>query len=556
MQVNNLIGLKRKAQRAGWAKWIKSAADEEALLRGCWFDEAAGQHVVDFGETFCRLSKGEWGGKPVQFLDWQKFELLMPLFGWKDEQRLRRYREAYVEMCKKNSKSTTASILELYGLTADGEPGAEIYTAATTREQASIVHRETASMVLKSPALRSRLKVLDHTKTIKLDTSSWIRALSSDAGSVEGINAHFLIFDELHAWQDVKFYLALRWATAARKQPLILYITTAGEDLGSLCGEKHVYALKIIKGEVFDYRFFGLVYGNEPDANIDDPETWRRGNPSMPEIISEDRFREELEQAKNGSERDLAGFKRYRLGIWTKSEAVWMPMEQWREAGEHPIREEDYVGKECFSGLDLSSVSDITALVHAFPWQNVKGETCIDVLCRFWLPEELLKDVNHPNYAVYMQAWREGRLLLTPGPAIDYGTIWQQIDADAQKFNIRELAFDRWGAVQMAQQLEAGGLTVFPFAQGMKSFSPPSKELLTLVLNGRIRHGGNSLLTWMAGNVTVEQDANGNIRPVKLPRRGGGEHRKIDGIVALIMALDRAASSTGGSMYEADEVVI
>lgn len=553
MEVNRLIGLTAQAQAEGWSQFIRTQNDEGALLKGYRFNLEKAERVCTFAETFCRASQGPYAGKPVTLLDWQRYDLLMPLFGWVHvDTGLRRFLEAYIEMAKKNGKSFLCAIIELIGLVADGEAGAEVYTAATARDQAALIHNEAAAMVRASPALKEILEIKDHTHTIKLDNRSFIRALAAEAKSAEGKNVHFLVLDELHRWEDEgakDFYGALAWSTVAREQPLICQITTAGEDMFTLCGEKHTYAKGVLDGSIDDVRFFALIYGNPADADIDDPATWHRANPSLGFVLSEDRFAEDLERAKRTSQAQLAKFKRYRLGMWINVEKLWVPMEAWGECvGE--VNESELEGCDCWTGIDISSVDDMTAISHVFQCGD-KYKT----LVRFFLPESCLQNTEHPNYSLYKQWADSGDLILTPGSAIDYDTITETVDDDARRFNVRVVHFDKWGAIQFAQNLEKQGLTVVPFAQTLGAFTRSTKALLKLILDRRLEHGGNPILTWQAQNLSVRDDDNGNIRPVKR-KKGKGDHKKIDGMVAMIMALDGALMPEDPSMYEDAEIEI
>lgn len=560
MSTHRLRALKRQARAAGWKEpWTK--ADEDALLKGCYYSAEEAERPIIFIEKYCRQSKGKWGGQPIILLEWQK-KLLRRIFGWLRKNHTRRYRRVYVEISKKNGKSTLAAALELYMLIGDGEPGAEVYTAATTRGQAAIIHKEASSMARKSPELMKLItSIVDNTKTISVGKDSWIRALASEADSNEGWNTSALIIDEYHAWKDRKFFDTIQYSGIARSEPLLFIITTAGSDKDSMCGEMHDYARQVISGEVLDFAFHGEIYGNDLDADITDPKVWRKANPSMGVIFQEEDFLEELTRAR-ASERDLAAFKRYRLGIWIQSSQAWMPMEHWKRCPPSPDLE--LKGRPCWSGLDLAATTDIAALVHLFPLvEEVKNEQGIleevlfvDVLCRFWVPEQKVREVTERNLARYQEWVDAGFIKATPGEVIDYDWIMHTIDEDAQQFDIKELAFDRWGATQIATRLDELGMVVFPMGQGFKSLSPPSKELYKMVMQGRVRHNHNPVLTWMAGNVVVQEDAAGNIKPIKNPR-DGGKHKKIDGIVALIMALDRVVQpGEEPSSYEDEGLLV
>lgn len=521
-------------------QWIKNKQDETAVEQGCYFDLDKANWAVDFIEEVCTLSKGTFAGKPFKLLDWQKYRLIMPLFGWQRPGGTRRFKEAYTCMAKKNGKSALASAIELYMLVADGEEGAEVYTAATTKQQANIVHNEVASIVEKSPELNARLSIGNSSKTITLNRDSWIRALASDGPSAEGPNAHCLCIDEYHAWKTkkhAKFHKSIVWSMAARVQPLIFTITTVGDDLDSLCGTKHLYARKVINGEVEDIGFFALIF--EPEESLDfnkeevylDKKNWYAANPSMGVTISEESFAEDLKRAL-ASPDDWAAFLRYRFNVWTSSDQPWMPMADWAICGkQRPVIESELIGRDCFSGLDLSTTQDTTALVHVFP----EPDGGYIVLPRIWVPGDRVKENAEKGLTNYLKWARDEFIFSCPGAIIDYPWVMEQILEDAKNFNIKELHFDRWGAVQMAQTLEEEGLPVIEAGQGFKTMSPPSKELYRLVKQHKLYHGDNPALNWMAGNVVVQKDEAENIKPMKNKSKG-----KIDAVVALIMALSGA----------------
>lgn len=527
---HKLTGIKRRAKREGWLQWIRSEQDERAALGGCYFDPELAERPVSFFRDFLRHTKGAWAGQPFELLPWQRDQFIMPLYGWQRLGGVRRFRECYVEVPKKNGKSTLCAGLELFGLLE--EPGAEVYTAAVDRSQAGIVHGEAANMVRNSPALSDLLEITDSTKTIRLGTSAWIRALSADVPTKEGLNIHYLVTDELHAWKDRRLFDTLTYGTAARRQPLKITITTAGADTTSVCFEKHQYAEKVIAGTVEDASFFGLIYAADPKDDWQKERTWKKANPSYGVSIQHDEMSEAIRQVA-GSAQAQANFKRYRLNVWTTADQPWIAMDHW-EACKAGIEETELIGARCWSGLDLASVQDIAALVHVFPDDS---DGCFDVVCRFWCPEVKAREVTEKGIAPYADWIRAGYLTATPGEVIDYDFIMAQIQADAEQFDIQSLCFDRWGSTQLVQKLDEAGMVVIPFGQGFKSMSPPTKELDKLIRQHRLRHH-NPVLDWMAGNAVVKEDPAGAIKLVK--NATGGRHKKIDGIVALVMALDRA----------------
>lgn len=326
----SLIGLKRRAQLEGWAKFIRSESDERALLAGYTFNEKRALRCVNFFPAFLRHSKGDFGGKPFELLDWQRDDLVYPLFGWLRPNGTRRYTRSYVEIPKKNGKSTIASGIGLYLLVGDREQGAEVYCAATDKKQANIVQGEAAVMVDASPALAEVLRVHRSSSTINFHaTNSFMRALSGEAAGNEGWNAHAIIVDELHKWHGRKLWDALKWAFAARRQPLLFVITTAGDDPLSVCRQQHDYALGVNDGTIPDLNFFGYVRCAEDDDDWLDPATWRKANPSLGITMDEARFAEDVLEASKTPE-SQASFKRYRLNVWNAGENSWLKPASWK----------------------------------------------------------------------------------------------------------------------------------------------------------------------------------------------------------------------------------
>ena len=527
------------------SKWIRTAADERAAAGGCQFDERAAEKVARFFSRFLCHSKGDWAGKPFELLDWQRDDVVYPLFGWKRPDGSRRFRRAYIELAKKNGKSTLAAGIGLYMLVADGEQGAEVYSAATDQKQASIVHGEAINMVDASPELSSRLTINRTTKTIAFPaTKSVYRALSSGHRSQEGLNAHAIVIDELHAWYGRELWDALKYAFRSRRQGLQFVITTAGDDMLSVCREQHDYAAGVINGTIPDERFFGCIRAADVLDDWTEPAVWRKANPSLGITIREDEFAADVAEAQK-SPTTQAAFKRYSLNVWATATNPWLRIEDWL-ACEEPYTEEDLAGHECFAGLDLASTTDMSALVLLFP----DADRC-RLLPYFWLPEDAAADRDAPEeYCVWA---RNGQLRTTPGNVCDYDVVERDVGLLSTRFKIRELAYDPYNAESLTQRLESNhAIKRIAFPQTMPNFAGPTKEFERLILGRRIRHNGHPILNWMAGNVNVFSDANGNMRPVK-PKRG--DKRKIDGIVAAIMAKGRAMlAPTASSLFSRGEL--
>lgn len=434
--------------------------------------------------------------------------------------------------------SALASAVGLYLLAGDKEAGAEVYSVAADRDQAGIVHGEAVRMVEASAPLLRHLVVNYSTKNITFPgTKSWYKALSSEAGTKEGFNAHGLIIDELHAWPGRALWDALRYAGRARRQPLRFAITTAGDDPHSICREQHDYAKAVLRGEVLDTRFFAYIRaarqtaeGDAVDDDWRDPEAWRRANPSMGATIREDDFAADVAEAER-SPVTQSTFKRYSLNVWSASTSPWLRPEDWAACRAEPFG--DLWGRECFGGLDLAKTQDMTALALLFP----DGQGGFDLRAWFWLPESR---AHEPGAPAHYRVWAEqGLLELTPGEVCDYAHVKRRVAEIAAAHDLRELAYDPYNAEQLTQELEAEcGIRRISFGQTVANFASPTAEFERLVLSRKIRHDGNAVLAWQAGHVQVRSDANNNRRPVK-PRPH--DPRKIDGIVAAVMALARAS---------------
>jgi len=508
-----------------------------------YFDECAAQVAVNFFERLLHHSKGEWAGRPFILEAWQRDQIIRPLFGWKRSDGTRRYRRAYIEVPRKNGKSTLASGIALFLLFADDEPGAEIYSAAADRDQAGIVFDEAKTMVVNSPELDKRAQCFKRSIIVQ-STWSTYRVLSADAPTKHGFNAHGVIFDELHAQPNRDLWDVLNTSTGARRQPLMVMITTAGYDLNSICGEQHEYARQVLAGIIDDPEFFAFIAAAEMDDDWQDPEIWKKANPNLGISVKFDYLQAEAHRAAMSPAYQNT-FRRLHLNQWTQQETRWMPIEAWDTCAQ-PINASLLENAGCYGGLDLASTSDIASFVLDFPGEPGEEEHHA-WLPFFWIPEENMIERARKDRVPY-DAWvRDGLITATPGNVIDYAYIVAKIIEMGEQFNIKEIAFDRWGAFQISQQLEAARFTMVGFGQGFVSMSAPTKELLRLVLNGRLAHGGNPVLRWMADNMVVSTDPAGNVKPNKARSR-----EKIDGIVAGTMALDRAIrhGNENKSVYE------
>ena len=535
----------------GHLKKLKKYTPTEFMAEDSHYDKAAADYAVNFIECLSH-TKGTWAGKPFELLDWQE-RIIRDLFGVLKPNGYRQFNTAYIEIPKKNGKSELAAAIALLLTCGDGEERAEVYGCAADRQQASIVFEVAADMVRMCPALNRRVKILASQKRIVyMPTNSFYQVLSAEAYSKHGFNIHGVVFDELHTQPNRKLFdVMTKGSGDARMQPLYFLITTAGTDTNSICYEQHQKAKDILEGRKIDRTFYPVIYGAADDADWTSPKVWKQANPSLGETIGMEKVVAACESARQNPGEENA-FRQLRLNQWVKQAVRWMPMEKW-DACNFPFDASELERRVCYGGLDLSSTTDITAFVLVFP--PVDEDDKYYILPFFWLPEDTLPLRVRRDHVPYDVWERQGYLLTTEGNVVHYGFIENFIEELGQRFNIREIAFDRWGAVQMSQNLEGLGFTMVQFGQGYKDMSPPTKELMRLTLNKMIAHGGHPVLRWMMDNIFIKRDPAGNIKPDKEKST-----EKIDGAVALIMALDRAvrcgAGDSGASIYDERELLV
>jgi len=561
-------------------KWVKLACErhrrdlETGHERGLVFDETAAQWAIFFISRL-KHSKGEWAGQYIHLEPWQQFGL-WSLFGWKhddsdqwiiqtpnggieDSRGARRFRIGYEEIARKNGKSTKAAGIGLLLFAADEEPGAEVYTAATKRDQARITHKEAIRMVKSSPVLTDEIGVKIFTASDNMNipgTASKFEALGADADTMDGLNIHGAIVDELHAHKTRATWDVLTTATGSRRQPLIFGITTAGTNRQSLCFDLHEYTEKVLSGVIEDDSFWGIIYtldyiendkGEMILENWEDERNWIKANPNLGISKKISDMRNMATKAKN-MPAALSSFLRLHLNVWTQGANKWLNLEKWILCGQ-AVDPDGLRGRICYGGLDLSSNSDISAWILVFP-PEADGDP-YQILCRFFIPQNNVHDRVSKDRVPY-DAWiRQGYIMATPGDIIDYDFIFAQIEKDMQAFDVAQIAFDRWGATQISQRIQ--GLKddenfLVSFGQGFQSMAPAMKDAEDLILTKKIAHGGHPVFTWMADNVVAKEDPAGNKKPDKQASR-----EKIDGIVAWIMAQARAIVNEGSNKSVYDE---
>ena len=508
------------------------------------YDKDSADFAVKFIECLCH-TKGKWAGQKFELIDWQE-QIIRDLFGILKPNGYRQFNTAYVEIPKKMGKSELAAAIALLLCCGDGEQRAEVYGCAADRNQASIVFDVAADMVQLCPDLEKRVQIYkSNKKLVYLPTNSFYQVLSAEAYSKHGLNVHGVVFDELHAQPNRKLYdVMTKGSGDARMQPLYFLITTAGNNTESIGYEIHQKAKDILEGRKIDPTFYPVIYGAEEGDDWTDPKVWKKANPSLGITVGIDKVRDACESAKQNPAEENS-FRQLRLNQWVKQSVRWMSMDKWDKCA-FAADPSQLEGRVCYGGLDLSSTTDITAFVLVFPPEDEDDKYI--VLPYFWIPEENMQIRVNRDRVPYDLWERQGYLQTTEGNVIHYGFIEKFIEQLGERYNIREIAFDRWGAVQMVQNLEGMGFTVVPFGQGFKDMSPPTKELMKLVLEERIAHGGHPVLRWMMDNIFIRTDPAGNIKADKEKST-----EKIDGAVATIMALDRAircGNNTGASVYD------
>lgn len=490
------------------------------------FDLARAEKVRNFISNLTHTT-GKWNGVPFKLADWQWEKIIKPLYGTINEDGTRQYRSCLILLPRKNGKSELCSALALYHLFADGEQGGQIYSAAVDREQATLVFDVARDMVAANPVLKKRCRVIDSTKRIiNKKTRTFYKAIPADAAGSMGFNSSLVIYDEVHEAANRKLFDALATSFGGREQPLFIIISTAGYDRNGILYERYEYAKKVLSGVVENKTLLPVIYEASEEADWTDEKTWYACNPALGDFRSFQDLQGLVNEAKEIPALENT-VKRLYLNQWTSSETPWIDISAWN-ACQNGIDIGSLKGRTCYGGLDLSSTQDITAFVLVFPPENENEK--YQVLTRFWLPKENIgKRRQLADWA------KQSFISLTPGNVVDYDFVKHQIFQDADDFDLKEIAFDSWNATQIAIQLEEEGLTVVKFRQGFKSMSPAVKELEVKILSNQLVHNGNPVLSWMVSNVMIKLDPAGN---VKIDKSKSTD--KVDGVVALAMALDRA----------------
>ena len=492
--------------------------DEKEASRPCWF-------IENLTHT-----KGELAGRAIHLEPWQCF-LLTTLFGWKSKAGNRRFRSAYVEVGRGNGKSTLLSGIGLFCLCADHEPGAEVYSFATTREQAKIVFGDAQTMARGNRALQEAygLEVTAHALYVPA-TNSTFQAKSAEGSTLDGLNTHLAIIDELHAHKKRDVFDVVETSLGKRRNSLMVSITTAGVDRTGICYEQRTLVTKILSGSLQDESYFGIIYTLDPDDDWKSDEALAKANPNWgvsvrPEVI---RALQAKAIATPSAENN---FKTKHLDVWCNADVGWMDMNAWDACADESLDESDFDGEPCWLGLDLASTSDMTAKVKIFQ-RKIDGSSHYYLFGDYWLPRTAIERGVNSQY----QGWEYlGYLHVCEGPVKDFAEIRDSILEDCGRYSVQSVAYDPFQAVQLSKELSDDGVPMVLCKQTVANLSDPMKQFQALVLDHRLHFNGDPVLTWMVSNVVCHVDVKENIYP-----RKDAPENKIDGVVAGIMALSRA----------------
>ena len=497
-----------------------------------YYDADAGEKPIKFIENYCVHVKGKWAQKPFLLEEWQK-KFIREIFGWKvKETGVRKYRQVYLELPRKNGKSNLIACLGLYLLLVEREFGKEIYSCAGDREQAKIVFNIAKSMLQMNPKLSKLAKPFRD--SIVVDKSnSFYKAISSDSSTKHGYSASAILFDEMHVQPNRDLYDTMVTSQGAREQPLLIMITTAGiYDPNSICWEVHDYAIKVRDKIIIDPTFLPIIYSADLEDDWTKEETWKKANPGYGTIISPDYIKRECEKAQQIVAMEST-FRRLYLNQWVSSISRWISDEVYMQCNIHPIIPKEFKNRKCWAGLDLSSVRDLTALVFVFPDDD--GER-FDVIPYFFAPRETAYIRSRRDKVPYLD-WAKDEstgMILTDGTITDYNVVKSKILECCELFDVRAIGYDRWNSTMLTTSLIDEGVNMVPWGQGYASLSAPTKLMESLVLSKSINHGGNPILRWMMDCIAMSTDPAGNIKPNKAKSNPNG---RIDGIVSLIMGL-------------------
>ena len=487
--------------------------------------------------TFITLLKhtgGSLGGTPFRLLPFQAEFVLQSLCVMARDTGFRKHKECIMSIPRKNGKTEQGAGFNLWMLFGDGEPQKELYSIASETQQAAILYGATQQMLKNIPALLKRSKTYLAEKKITSNSSDFVdlyRVLSAVAGTKDGLKTSTVFADEPHAYPDSALYDVVTEGMAHRDQPLAFLFSTAGYNKQGFYHRKLLYARKVMKGIIKDDSIYLMDFSLEDDEDWTDEKNWRKVNPALGFGVKMAYLRDKYHKALH-SATDEVSFKTKHLNMWVDSAVTWLRSTDWNASVTTKYTEEDLAGRECYAGLDLASTTDLAVYVLVFPMEDKTYR----VLCRFFVPKDNAALRAKVDRVSYLDWIREGYITATPGNVIDYDVIEENLLADNEKFDIRELAFDRWNSHALINNVEQQGMIVVGFGQGFKSMSSPIKEIEALVLQKRLDHGDNPVLNWNISNCVIIRDPADN---VKLDKSKAQE--KIDGAVALAMAVGRAS---------------
>jgi phage terminase large subunit-like protein len=506
-----LKDLERSESDAGWP-W---RFDVELAERPCLLIECL-PHI-----------KGKWASSTIQLEDWQCF-IECTVFGWVHrETGKRRYRFAYTEVPRKNAKSTLTSGNAIYMLAADGEEGAEIYSAATTGDQARIVFDVSKAMLRKDPRIAAQfgIGVGEHAIWVR-EAASTFKPLNAEGSTLDGLNVHFASVDELHAHKRRDVWDVLETATGSRSQPLVWAITTAGSDRSGICYEQRNYVCKVLQGVVEDDTYFGIIYSIDDGDDWTDEQVWAKANPNLGVSVSLEDLRAKCRKAME-TPSAVGNFLTKHLNVWVNADSAWMDMRAWDRCADPELRLADFEGQDSWEGLDLASKVDINSHLRVF--ERADGKICI--FDTHWLPERAVDESKNSQY----EGWARRELLrVTDGEVVDMDAIEAEILEGHRRFALQAVGYDPYQATQLVGHLLEHGVPMVEIKPTVLNFSEAMKTVEAWVLQGRLVHNGSPILTWMVSNVVCHRDAKDNIYP-----RKERPENKIDGVVALIIAVNR-----------------
>jgi phage terminase large subunit-like protein len=509
-----------------------------------YFDKKAAEKAIGFIETFVTHTKGELTGQPLKLEKWQS-KIVGDIFGWKNkETNLRKYRTVFIEVPRKNGKSTLCAAIGLYMLFADEERGSEVYSAAGDRSQAGIVFEIAKGMIMQNAELSQRSKVYRNS-ILNESKGNFYQAISSDSKTKHGFNANCIIFDELHTQPNRSLFDTLTTSTGSRRQPLTIAITTAGYDKQSICYEIYSYAKKIKDGTIKDESFYPVIYESENADDITLESTWKKANPNYGISLKKEYMQRESQRAVDVPSYQNT-FRRLMLNQWTDSYSAWLTSSEWNACHQ----EFDYSkleNCEAWGGLDLASTRDLTAFVLLF---NVDGKFVF--IPYIFIPEENAKKRSERDGVDYVTWLKDGHIFATPGNVADYNFIRAKINELSKKYRIQSVCYDRWGASQLIVDLGNDGCNLDPFGQGFVSMSMPTKTLEAEILAKNIIHNNNPCMNWCMSNVALQEDGAGNIKVAKNRAK-----EKVDPVVALIMALGcYLTTESSDSVYDERDILV